>query len=79
MVNITISDKVIKEQDFVVIPRLEYEHLLMSVSSFPKKSAKSKTRIGKNHFLYKALVDVKKGKVIGPFENVDSLMKHLNK
>jgi hypothetical protein len=63
MANMTLIKDLIKTGDFVIVPRKEYEVLLRS-------------RLDED--LARAMLEVRQGKVIGPFDNVKDLMKSLN-
>ncbi|OGZ00315.1 MAG: hypothetical protein A3B13_01140 [Candidatus Liptonbacteria bacterium RIFCSPLOWO2_01_FULL_45_15] len=72
MVTISISPKIIKQRDVVVIPRSEYEALLRS-SGVSDKAKKLPT------WLQESLRDVETGKITGPFRSAKELMAHLEK
>lgn len=59
MATITIPKKITKGEELVIIPRKDYERLL----SFPKRKKLDRG-------LEKALEDVKKGRMIGPFSSL---------
>ncbi|MDO8664418.1 MAG: hypothetical protein Q7K44_02625 [Candidatus Liptonbacteria bacterium] len=61
MNTVTIPKNLIREKELVLIPRREYEELLILKS-------KKKSKINKN--LEEALEDVKYGRLIGPFTSV---------
>ncbi len=61
MNTITIPKNLIREKELVLIPRREYEELLVLKS-------KKKLKINKN--LEEALEDVKNGRLIGPFTSL---------
>lgn len=66
MSSVTIPKKITKGEELVVIPRREYEELLKS----PKEKKVDRG-------LEKALEDVRKGRVIGPFTNAKELIRSL--
>lgn len=65
---ITISKKLIKNDDLVIIPRKEYDALIRVVRKQIQPLDKE---------LAKALEEVEEGKTIGPFSNVKDLLKSL--
>lgn len=65
---ITISKKLIKNDDLVIIPRKQYEELL--------RSAKKKTS-QLDEDLDEAVKEYKAGKFLGPFKTVKSGFKFL--
>ncbi len=67
---ITIPKELIKKGELVIIPRKEYEAILRVLRK------KARTQLNKD--LKEALKEVKRGKLIGPFENVKDLIKSLN-
>ena len=72
MATITIPEKITKGEKLVIIPRKEYRELLRVY----KKASKG-NRLDQR--LEKALDDIRAGRVFGPFRNVESLMKSLEK
>lgn len=68
MTTITIPKNLIKD-DFVIVPRKEYEMVL--------RLAKKRAITGLDQELDKIIEEVRKGKVIGPFSSVKSLIKSL--
>ena len=69
MATITIPQKLIKNDDLIIIPRKEYEKLFRV---FKKKTY---TQLDRN--LDEAILEVKQGKIIGPFTNTKDLIKSL--
>lgn len=69
MATITISKKLIKNDDLIVIPRRDYEKLLRSI--------KKRTYNSLDRDLDEALAEVKAGQIIGPFETAKALIKSL--
>lgn len=88
MNTLTIPKSLIKNDDLVVLPRREYEKLLRAQNSdnlVVKRSASFKIKKGQEKFyeeldkdLTRIVREVKRGKTIGPFDNVKELMKSLN-
>ena len=84
MTIITIPRKFMLNNDFVIIPRRQYENLLREnvvikrSASFkvPKRHTKFYDDLDKE--IATTLREVKEGKVVGPFDNVKDLMKSLN-
>lgn len=66
MTTITIPKKIIKD-DLVIIPRKDYEKLLVALQRY--------TRLDED--LGKALKQVKRGRTIGPFNSVKELRHSL--
>ncbi len=64
---ISIPRALSKEGELVIIPRNEYERLLNV----------SKDRIRLDQGITRALKEIQKGKIMGPFENPKALMKSL--
>lgn len=76
MKTITIPDNLIREDELVVIPRRDYDRLLLgSVKTF--KKPKRLSELDKR--LNKALEEVKRGEIYGPFDNVVELRRSLRK
>jgi len=71
MVTITIPKKLIKNDDLVIIPRKEYEKVLWM--------AKNQKYTQLDQELAKAIKEVRRGKVIGPFNSVKTLKDSLEK
>lgn len=69
MATITIPQKLIKNDDLIIIPRKEYEKL------FRISKKKTYTQLDRN--LDEAILEVKQGKIIGPFTNAKDLVKSL--
>lgn len=63
---VTIPRNITKGEELIVLPRREYEELL----EFPKEKEIDSD-------LEKALEDVKKGRVVGPFTNTEDLIQSL--
>ena len=72
MVTISISPKIIKQRDVVIIPRSEYEALLKS-SGASDKTKKLPA------WLRASLRDFESGKITGPFHSAKELMARLEK
>lgn len=70
MTTITISKELIKEKELILMPRKKYETLLRAV-----KTKKTYSQFDRD--LDKALVEVKAGKIIGPFKTAKALMMSL--
>ncbi len=69
MATITIPQKLIKNDDLIIIPRKEYEKLF-------RASKKQKyTQLDQN--LDEAIAEYKAGKFFGPFTNTKDLIKSL--
>lgn len=66
MTTITIPKRIIKD-DLVIIPRKDYEKLLVALRRY--------TRLDKD--LSKALEQAKKGRTIGPFSSIKELRASL--
>lgn len=72
MATITIPKKVTKGEELVIVPKEEWKRVL--------RLAKKKIyRLELEKGLEKALKEVKKGKLIGPFDTVEDLVKNLDK
>lgn len=71
MTTITVSPKLIKEKELVIIPRKEYEGLL--------RAAKKRPYTQLDRDLEEAMAEYKAGKCIGPFSSVKELKKSLEK
>lgn len=65
---ITLPKSIIKKGELVIMPRSEYEELLRT----------SRRQIELDRDLEQSLKEVKQGKVIGPFDKADDLMKSLS-
>jgi hypothetical protein len=76
MNTITIPSHLIREKDLVLIPRRDYERLLFGSEIITKKP-KRLSELDKR--LNKALEEVKRGEVYGPFDNVVALRRSLRK
>ena len=72
MATITIPKKLAGKGDLVVLPREEYEALVRHAAK-KEKTVVKKLPAG----LRQALREVKEGKVTGPFNTVEELMKDL--
>jgi hypothetical protein len=72
MATITIPKKVTKGKELVVVPKEEWKKVLQLAK---KKIYQLELEKG----LEEALEEVKKGKVIGPFDKIEDLMKSLEK
>lgn len=68
MVTVTIPKKITKGDELVIIPRKEFEKLLRPVK---------KKKLDPD--LAKALADVKAGRLIGPFKNVEEFKKAIER
>ena len=72
MATITIPKKITNGKELVIVPKKEWEKL--------KKIAKMKVFRGElEKGLKEALEEVKKGKLIGPFDKAEDLIKSLEK
>lgn len=72
MVTITIPKKITNGKELVIVPKKDWEKIL--------ELAKRKVhQLQLEKGLDKALEEVKKGKLIGPFEKVNDLIKSLEK
>ena len=76
MRTITVPDNLIQEKDLVLIPRRDYERLLFNSEIIAKKP-KQLSELDKR--LNKALEEVRRGEVYGPFDNVVELRRSLRK
>jgi len=87
MTTLTVPKNFIKNDDLVILPRKLYESLLRSQNGHLttiKRSSSFRVKKGQERFynkldkkLTKIVRDVKKGKVVGPFDNTKDLMKSL--
>ncbi|NKQ39077.1 MAG: hypothetical protein HF967_06350 [Methanosarcinales archaeon] len=71
MATITISKKLIKNDDLIIIPRKEYEKILYAAKK------QKYTQLDKD--LDKAIAEYKAGKVFGPFNSAEDGIKFLKK
>lgn len=69
MATITIPKNLIKNDDLVIISRKKYEEFLYI--------SKKRTYTELDWGLDKAIVEVRRGKIIGPFDNADDCIKSL--
>lgn len=76
METVTIPKKLADQGDLVLIPRRDYERLLFGSADIVKKQ-KRPSELDKR--LTKALEEVKRGEVYGPFDNVAGLRRSLRK
>ena len=76
MNTITVPDNLTQEKDLVLIPRRDYDRLL-SGSTGTFKKPKRLSELDKR--LTKALEEVKRGEIYGPFNNVAELRRSLRK
>ena len=72
MVTITIPKKFTNGKELVIVPKEDWKKILRLA-----KRAISQLELEKG--LKKALEDVKKGRLIGPFDKVEDLIKSLEK
>jgi len=72
MTTITISKKITHGKELIIVPKKDWENLLKIT-----KQKISQIEIGKG--IKKALEEVKKGKIIGPFNKGENLIKSLEK
>ncbi|PIP23706.1 MAG: hypothetical protein COX90_04265 [Candidatus Nealsonbacteria bacterium CG_4_10_14_0_2_um_filter_38_17] len=72
MVTITIPKKITKGKELVIVPKEDWEKIL-------KLAKKKISKLELEKDLEKALEDVKKGRLIGPFDKVGDLIKSLEK
>jgi len=72
MITITIPKKITKGKELVIIPKEDWKRVL-------KLAKKKISQLELEKGLEEALEDVKKGKLIGPFDKVDDLIKSLEK
>ncbi len=70
MATITIPKKITKKGDLIVLPREDYEALLR---------ASKKTVLLPDEDLKKALIDLRSGRVYGPFNSTKDLKRSLLK
>ncbi|MBI2100769.1 MAG: hypothetical protein HYT47_02015 [Candidatus Vogelbacteria bacterium] len=79
METLTIPKKLAKKGDLVLIPRRDYERLLAGSNNF-SSVVKPKRRLSElDKRLGEALEEVRQGKVYGPFDNVNDLMRSLRR
>lgn len=71
MTTITVSPKLIKEKELVIIPRKEYEGLLRVAKKRPYNQL--------DRDLDESIAEYKAGKYFGPFSSVKDLKKSLEK
>ena len=69
MATITIPKKLTKGEELVIIPRKQYEEFLKILKRYNKL----------DQDLNKSIKQVKKGKIVGPFNSVEELKKSLIK
>lgn len=67
MSTVTIPKSLIQKDDLIIVPRKQYEKLLQAAEQQGILDAE----------LIKALEDVKKGKIEGPFRSIVALKKSL--
>jgi len=90
MNTLTISKKITKGEELIVIPRKEYEMLLARKITKPEIKVKRSAsfRIPKKHEpfykkldqeLTKCLIDSEKGNIVGPFSSAKELKQSLEK
>ena len=72
MTTITIPKKITRGKELIIVPKKDWENLLKLT-----RQKISQIEIGKG--LKKALEEVKKGKIIGPFNKGEDLIKSLGK
>ena len=72
MTTITISKKITHGKELIIVPKKDWENLLKIT-----KQKINQIEIGKG--IKKALEEVKKGKIIGPFNKGENLIKSLEK
>ena len=65
---ITIPEQLIREKELVLLPRSRYEELLRS----------SREQRGLNAGIKESLKEAQQGKVIGPFEDSEKLIRSLS-
>ncbi|MBU4369668.1 hypothetical protein KKG58_02785 [Patescibacteria group bacterium] len=72
MTTITISKKITQGKELIIVPKKDWENLL--------KITKQKIgQIELANSIKQALIEVKKGKIIGPFDKGRDLIKSLEK
>jgi len=69
MTTITIPKKLTKGEELVIIPRKQYEEFLKILNRYNKL----------DQDLNKSIKQVKKGKIVGPFNSIEELKKSLEK
>ena len=69
MATITIPKKLTKGEELVIIPRKQYEKFLKILKRYSQL----------DQDLNKSIKQVKKGKVVGPFNSIKELKKSLEK
>ena len=73
---LTIPKKLANQGDLVLIPRRDYNRLLLDSVKTLKKSIQPS---GLDKRLTKALEEVKRGEIYGPFDSVTGLRRSLRK
>jgi len=72
MVTITIPKKLTNGKELIIVPKEDWEKILKLAR---KKISQLKLEKG----IEEALEEVKKGKLVGPFDKVEDLMESLEK
>ena len=72
MTTITIPKKITRGKELIIVPKKDWENLLKLT-----RQKISQIEVGKG--IKKALEEVKKGKIIGPFNKSGDLIKSLEK
>ena len=82
MKTLTIPKSLVDRGELVVIPRYDYERLLARPNRIRDVKVARNVKRGLSDLykrLDKSIAEIKQGKISGPFDNVDDLMRSLQR